>query len=268
MYDFDALTVDVSDSIARVTMSFHTSDPQALYTQHTEMSNLWQQLARDDDVRTVLLTGPDDEFYMSGTPGAVPPGTAETRLADDWIQEFTMPDLMYGEVTRLIGEMIRFDKPIIAAVNGPATGAGLCIVLLSDISIMASDTWLCDPHMVLGISTGDGPGGVWPLHTGIAKAKLYLLTADAVSGEEADRIGLVSRAVPRAEVMPVAEDYAARLARAPQISLRFAKRGINQWYRLAELVAQNHATTLEALSFFANERQDAPYLDWPPRIVP
>jgi enoyl-CoA hydratase len=164
--------------------------------------------------------------------------------------------------------MIRFEKPVIAAINGPASGAGLCIALLSDISIMASDAWLCDPHILLGMSTGDGPGSIWPLHTGIAKAKLYLMTSDAISGTEADRIGLVSRAVTRDEVMEVAVDYARRLATAPEISLRFTKRTINQWLRNAELVAQGHASTLEALSMYANELRHPPYFDWPPRIVP
>jgi enoyl-CoA hydratase len=265
-YDnYEALEIQVRDQIAWVNMKFHTGEPDTLYTQHTEISGLWEVLDRDDEVRVVVLTGPRDEFYLSGAPGAVPADRGDR--GDEWRRRFTIPDLMYGEVTRLVHDMIRFDKPIVAAINGPASGAGLCTALLSDISIMASDAWLCDPHMILGISTGDGPGGIWPLHTGIAKAKLYLMTSDAIPAVEADRIGLVSRAVPREELIAVATDYATRLAHAPQTALRFTKRGINQWYRLAELVAQNHATTLEALSFHSNERGTR-YFDWPPRIVP
>jgi enoyl-CoA hydratase len=141
-------------------------------------------------------------------------------------------------------------------------------LLLSDIVVMADDAWFADPHMALGISTGDGPGGVWPLHTGIAKAKLYLMTGDAISAAEAERIGLVGRVVPREQVVPVATDYATRFTTLPQISLRFTKRGINQWYRLAELVAQDYATSLEALSFHAGELRGGPYTEWPPRFVP
>jgi enoyl-CoA hydratase len=267
--DYQAISVEVRDGIALVRMTFHTTAPDNLFLQHTELAGLWERLDRDRDVRAVLLTGPGDEFYLSGAPGAIPADHPNSRMdSAEAARGFTMPELMGGEVTRLIHDMIRFEKPVIAAVNGPASGAGLCIVLLSDISVMASDAWLCDPHILLGMSTGDGPGGIWPLHTGIAKAKLYLMTSDAISGVEAERIGLVGRVVEPGEVMAVATDYATRLAAAPEISMRFTKRGINQWLRHAELIAQNHATTLEALSIYAGELRAEPYFEWPPRIVP
>jgi enoyl-CoA hydratase len=268
--DYRDLTVTVEEGIAWVRMSFHTVDaPDRMLTQHTEISGLWTRLERDAAVRVIVVTGPRDEFYLSGAPTAAAASRDMTNVDPaEWLREFTMPSLMYGEVQQLIHGMIGLDKPIVAAINGPASGAGLCVALLSDISIMADDAWLCDPHMIIGISTGDGPGGVWPLHTGIAKAKLYLMTADAISGAEADRIGLIGRAVPRDQVIPIATEYAVRLASAPDMSLRFTKRGINQWYRLAELVSQNHATTLEALSFHAREGANAPYYEWPPRLVP
>jgi enoyl-CoA hydratase len=264
--DYETISVEVRDRVAWVRMSFHTEAPDALFSQHTEVSGLWRVLDRDDEVRAVVITGPRDEFYLSGAPGAVPDGGAVQSA--EALRDFTMPELMHGEVTRLIHDMIRFEKPVVAAVNGPASGAGLCIVLLSDISVVAADAWLCDPHILLGISTGDGPGGIWPLHTGIAKAKLYLMTSDAISGSEADRIGLVSRSVPGEKVMEVASDYAKRFVAAPEITLRYTKRTINQWLRQAELVALGPATTLEALSMYANELKEEPYFSWPPRVVP
>jgi hypothetical protein len=87
-------------------------------------------------------------------------------------------------------------------------------------------------------------------------------------GDEAERIGVVSRAVPRERLLEVATDYAERLARAPEVALRFTKRSINQWLRLAEIVSQDYALTLEALSEYSGERAGNPHTDWPPRQVP
>src|SRR6202042_2699611 len=99
------------------------------------------------------------------------------------------------------------------------------------------------------------------------KAKLYLLTSDAITGKEAERIGLVGRAVPRAELMEVANDYAERLARAPVVALRFTKRAINQWLRLGEIVSQAYAHALETLSDYSGEREGNPPTEYPPRQV-
>jgi enoyl-CoA hydratase len=140
--------------------------------------------------------------------------------------------------------------------------------MLSDISVIAEDVWLFDPHIMLGSTTGDGAGALMPLYVGMAKAKLYLMTSDALDGIEAERIGLVSRAVPRAELLDVATDYARRLAQAPPVSLRFTKRGINQWLKLTELVSQDYSLALEALADYSGERKGNPHTDYPPRIVP
>jgi enoyl-CoA hydratase len=260
---YKALSIDIQEGIARVTMQFKGEDIETRTLQHTELFGLWRVLERDSAVRAVLITGVDDEFYLSGAPPATPPSMSleETR-------KWALPELVNGEVAGMVHEMTRFGKPVVAAIKGPAAGTGLTVAMLSDISVMAEDAWLCDPHVLRGMSAGDGPGGIWPLYTGLAKAKLYLLTSDAISGVEAERIGLVSRVAPSDRVMEIANDYAARLAAAPEIALRFTKRSINQWLRLAEVFAQDYAVALEGLSFFSGERDARPLLEWPPRQVP
>jgi enoyl-CoA hydratase len=164
-------------------------------------------------------------------------------------------------------EMANFAKPVVAAINGAATGCGLTVVLLSDITVMADDAWLGDGHMTMGIPAGDGVGTLWPLFTGIAKAKMYLLTGDALSAVEAERIGLVGRVVPRESLMPVAWDYARRLASGPQVAQRFIKKGINQHLKQAGIFLQDYACAMEALSAFSGERLKAPFTEYPPRLV-
>jgi enoyl-CoA hydratase len=119
-----------------------------------------------------------------------------------------------------------------------------------------------------GLAPGDGAGGIFPLFTGLAKTKLYLLTSDGLDAREVDRIGLIGRAVPREDLMRIAEDYARRFARGPEIALRLSKRSINQWLKHAAIVAGDHAYALEAASLFSGENDRGPHTDWPPRRVP
>lgn len=101
-------------------------------------------------------------------------------------------------------------------INGTASVAEMLVAIMANISVIAEDTMFFDPYIMLGISVGDGPGALWPL----AKAKLYLLTSDALDGRKAERIGLVGRAVPRARLMNVAKDYTSQLATSPDVALR------------------------------------------------
>jgi enoyl-CoA hydratase len=259
-----ALTVACDDGVATITL--RTKDDERRPHQHRELTGIWRQLAADPDVRAVLVTGVgDDEFFLSGEPpGGGPAARADSTTEEIW--EFGLH--IETEVGDLVRELIRFPKPTVSAINGGASGGGLTLAMLADISIMAEDAWLCDPHIALGVAAGDGAGAAWPLFTGIAKAKLYLMTSDAISGVEAERIGLVSRVVPREQLLPTALDYARRFAAGPEVALRFTKRAVNQWLRLGEVVAQEHALTLEILSTLSGEQRRNPYTEWPPRIVP
>lgn len=253
---YKGLIIEKKDGIARVTMRYQSGDRATEAHQHTELGTIWQTLDNDPDVKVVLLTGfGEKEFYFSTKTHTGLKGTWENTV---WMEK---------ELQAIFGEMIRFSKPVIAAINGTATGAGLTVALLSDITVMAEDAWLGDGHTTMGISAGDGVGTLWPLFTGIAKAKLYLLTGDAIDAREAERIGLIGRVVPRAQLMHVATDYASRLAKGPIVALRFTKRGVNQYLRQAGIFLQDYACALEALSAFSGESRNAPYTEFPPRQV-
>ena len=129
--------------------------------------------------------------------------------------------------------MINLDKPVISAINGVAVGAGLVVALLSDISIMSETARFTDGHTRLGVVAGDHAAIVWPLLCGMAKAKYYLLTSDFIDGREAERIGLVSLCVPPAELLPKAFEVADKLATGAQQAIRWTKRSLNNWLRMA-----------------------------------
>ena len=127
-------------------------------------------------------------------------------------------------------------------------GAGLVVALMADISYMATEARLTDGHIRLGVGAGDHAVAIWPLLCGMAKAKYYLLTADFIDGREAERIGLVSKAVPADEVLPQALAIAERLARGPKDATRYTKRALNHWLR-ASLPNFEASLAYEMLNF-------------------
>ncbi len=166
----------------------------------------------------------------------------------------------YDEIIRILDEardlvynILGCSKPIVSAINGAAVGAGLVVALLADVSVAAENARLSDGHLRMGVAAGDHAAILWPLLCGMAKAKYYLLTCDFLDGKEAERIGLVSLAVPAEELMPRAMEVAEKLASGPQPAIRWTKRALNQWLRQAGHTAFDYSLLAEALGFFGED---------------
>src|SRR5262249_30982524 len=152
------------------------------------------------------------------------------------------------EAGDLVFNMLACDKPIISAINGVAVGAGLAVALMADISIMAEEAKITDGHVRIGVAAGDPSRIPWPVALGMGKAKYYLMTADFLDGKEAERIGLVSLCVPRAQLLDKAMATADKLATGSQLAIRFTKRSLNNWMRLSQ-PAFDASLALEMLCF-------------------
>ncbi len=149
--------------------------------------------------------------------------------------------------------MINLDKPVVSAINGVAVGAGLAVALMADISIASENARITDGHIRLGVAAGDHAALIWPLLCGMAKAKYYLLTGDFLDGKEAERIGLVSMVVPPEKLMSTAMEVAQKLATGPQPAIRWTKRALNQWLRMAGHTAFDYSLALEMMGFFGDD---------------
>ena len=192
-------------------------------TMHAELATVFADVHASPEVRAVVVTGEGGAFCAGGDL--------------DWIGEqvgnYQRTIGVMREAGDIVRTMIECDTPIISAINGVAVGAGLAVALLADISIIAEAARLTDGHMRLGVAAGDHAAVIWPLLCGMAKAKYYLLTSDFIDGREAERIGLVSKAVAADEVLPRALAIAEQLARGPGDATRFTKRALNHWLRQA-----------------------------------
>jgi enoyl-CoA hydratase len=133
-------------------------------------------------------------------------------------------------------------------MHGPAVGAGLVAGLLADVSVVGRTTRIIDGHTRLGVAAGDHAAICWPLLCGMAKAKYYLLTCETLTGEEAERIGLVSLCVDDAEVHERALAVAVQLAAGAPAAIRWTKQTLNHWYR-AQSGAFDASLAYEFLGF-------------------
>ena len=197
--------------------------PTADHHGHRELTEIWRDVSADDSVRCAVLRGEGQGFSGGGDLG----------LVQDMAQDFEVRSRVWKEARDLVYNVINCDKPIVSAMHGPAVGAGLVAGLLADISIASKSAKIVDGHTRLGVAAGDHAAIIWPLLCGMAKAKYYLMLCEPVSGEEAERIGLVSLAVEEAELLPRAYDVADRLASGSQSAIRWTKYALNNWLRQA-----------------------------------
>jgi len=190
---------------------------------HRELSHVWSDVDRDDETRVAVITGAGRAFSAGG----------DLEMIEQLAGDYGRVAAMASEAARLVLNMLDCEKPIVSAINGTAVGAGLAVALMADVSVIGQDVQLTDGHLRLGVVAGDHAAIVWPLLCGMAKAKYYLLTADFIDGAEAERIGLVSRSVPREEVLQAALEIADGIATGPQLAARWTKRTLNHWLRAA-----------------------------------
>jgi enoyl-CoA hydratase len=151
------------------------------------------------------------------------------------------------EARDLVYNVIDCSKPIVSAMHGPAVGAGLVAGVLADVSVVSRTAKIIDGHTRLGVAAGDHAAVCWPLLCGMAKAKYYLLTCRPLTGEEAERIGLVSLCVDDADLLPTAREIAHELAGGATMAIRWTKQSLNLWYR--QLAGAIFDTSL-ALEFY------------------
>jgi enoyl-CoA hydratase/carnithine racemase len=211
------------EKVLRVTMNRPDKLNAADALMHGEMAEIWRDIDADPTVNAVLLTGAGKAFSAGG----------DLAILDTMRADFSARARVWREARDMVYNVINCAKPIVAAINGPAVGAGLVLGLLADISIAGRSARIIDGHTKLGVAAGDHAAIIWPLLCGMAKAKYHLLLCEPLNGEEAERIGLVSLCVADAELQERALAIAVRLAEGAQSALRWTKYALNNWLRAA-----------------------------------
>jgi enoyl-CoA hydratase len=225
-----------------VTMNRPEKYNAAHEAMHRQLAQVWTDIARDEETRAVVITGAGKAFSAGG----------DLAMVQRQIGDYGRVTSMLGEMSDLVYNMVNCPQPIVSAINGVAVGAGLVVALLADISICAQDARLADGHVRLGVAAGDHAAIIWPLLCGMARARYYLLTGEMVTGTEAERIGLVSKALPREQVLEESLRVAHALAAGPQMAIRLTKRALNGWLKTAGPIFDQSAA-YEMLTFMGED---------------
>lgn len=222
---------------------------------HTELARLFFDITNDPDSDVVVLTGAGRAFSAGGDV--------------DWMQDAIDEPARFQQTVReakqIVFGLIDCEKPVIAKLNGHATGLGATIALFCDIIFAAEHAKIGDPHVSIGFVAGDGGAVIWPQLIGYARAKEYLMTGDLMTATQAAQMGLINHAVPADELDARVDAFAERLAAGATDAIRWTKMSVNIGLRdLATSImdaslayeAQSNATAdhAEAVAAFREKR--------------
>ncbi len=213
---------------------------------HPELERLPRDVDGDPDVRALVITGAGRAFSSGGDFGGGPGADRPQQLSSAF----------YG-ARQLVNNWLDCEKPVISAVNGYAMGLGATIALLADVVFAGKSAIFADTHVNMGIGAGDGGQLLWPLLIGFSRAKYYMMTGDRLTGEEAERLGLVQFLTEDDELMPQALELAHRLANGPTYAISASKVGINQYLKMLANVIMPAGLGMEELSMTKDDHREA-----------
>lgn len=249
---YETLIVDEADRVVTITMNRPRRKNAANSVMWEELSDVVRALHSADDVRAVILTGAGGDFCS----GADVSGD-ETRSRHMLHSMRHIGDLCLS--------LQRLAQPTVAKVRGVAAGAGLNMALACDMVIAAEGARFSEIFARRGLVVDFGGSWLLPRLVGMHRAKELVLLADIIDAAEADRIGLVNRVVPEAELDDTVDAIAARLAAGPPIALAMSKRLLNNSFDvtleqalddegLAQTVTFSTEDVAEAMGAFIDKR--------------
>jgi enoyl-CoA hydratase len=243
---YTSMTSERLGDVLRITLANPRNKMNAVDGEmHAELVALFQELKTERSARAVILTGSGRAFSAGGDFA--------------WMSGIGPEDLdeLRREGKQLIWNLLDVELPIVAAINGPAVGLGATLALLCDAIFIADTATVADPHVRVGIVAGDGGAVVWPLAMGPVRAKRYLLTGDALSAADAERMGLVSAVVTPDELQADALAFAQRLAAGAPLAVRYTKLAVNQLLKQAMTTTFDYSTALELVTFASADHAEA-----------
>lgn len=254
MSDYDFRFERGADGVAVLTLDRPESLNSLTFTIYGQLEQLFVDLEQDDSVRAVVITGQGRGFCSGGSVDEIIGPLLESEL--DKTLEFTR---MTGAVVR---NMLRLSKPIVAAINGVAAGAGAVLALASDIRLMADTAKFAFLFTKVGL-TGADMGAAWllPKVIGSGRAMELLLLGDKVDAAECHRIGLANRVLPAEALLPEAMAMARRLAHGPGLAQAMTKKMLwNEWPMDLESAIEQEAQA-QALLLRAHDHREF-YMSW------
>jgi 2-(1,2-epoxy-1,2-dihydrophenyl)acetyl-CoA isomerase len=237
MTGLETLLVDRARGVQTITLNRPDALNSFNASMKRELLEVLKAAARDTDVRCLILTGAGRAFSAGqDLKERQAPGAAD--LADE-LREHYNP---------IVRGLRRLEKPVIAAVNGVAAGAGCSLAIACDIIIAADNARFIEVFAKVGLVPDTGSTWFLPRLIGYARAAEMVFTAEPVDASTAERIGLVNRVVPSERLMPEARALAEQLAAAPPLALALAKRALNRALESDLDSALDHEAQLQGIA--------------------
>jgi 2-(1,2-epoxy-1,2-dihydrophenyl)acetyl-CoA isomerase len=227
--DEDILWTIDDKGVARLTLNRPDAANAITPDQRNRTIELLEGASNDLNVRVVVITAAGERHFCTGADLRVSTIPVNPGPAD-------APSKVLGDVgrnikrgaQRLIGAIMDCEKPVIAAVNGTAAGIGAHIAFASDLVIAADNAKFIEVFVRRGITPDGGGAYMLPRLIGMQKAKELIFFGDDLRANEAERLGLVNRVVPQAELATAATEWAERLAESPTRALMLSKWLLNR----------------------------------------
>jgi enoyl-CoA hydratase/carnithine racemase len=251
----------VEDGIATITLN----RPEKLNAFTITMIDRWAdalgEAQENPAVKVVIVTGAGRAFCAGGDV---------TQMGQKEPTGLEHKAFLWEHIHRIARTLDQMDKPVIAMVNGVATGAGMDMTLMCDLRIAADTARFAESYVKVGVVPGDGGAYYLPRLIGLDQALKLFWTGDSVSAHEAQRLGLVTEVVPAAELRAYTYALARRIADGPPIAIRMTKRAVYECLRADTRMALDMISSHIALTLQSEDHREGvrAFLEKrPPRFV-
>ena len=225
--EYKTILYEKADRIGTITLN----RPKAMNALNSavldELSDVLDEIAADNDVKVVIITGGNEKFFAAGADIT----ELETLVTPVDAHAFSI------KAQKAIKKLEDFEKPVIAAISGYALGGGCEMSMACDIRIAAENALFGQPEITIGVIPGGGGTQRLPRLVGAAKAKELLYTGAPIDAGEAYRIGLVNKVVPVVSLMEEARKMASKIARQPGVALSITKRVVNDGMNVSNIAS-------------------------------
>ena len=219
MANFSTLLYTLSNNVLTITLNRPDVYNAFNEAMKKELNDALKEAEKDPNVRCIVIRGAGDKAFCSGQDLKEHAGNDTRRSLKESLEKSYNP---------LVRRMRNMEKPIIGMINGVAAGAGMSIALACDMRIMADSAKLIEVFIRIALVPDTGSHWFLPRLVGMAKAFEYAAMGNDIGAAEAERVGLVNKVVPAAELEKVTMEISEKLAKAPTKSIGLIKRTLNK----------------------------------------
>ena len=231
-----------------LTVTFNRPDKLNAFTEEMEeeIVEFLEIAGFDDDVDIVVLTGAGRAFSAGGdvenwmTRNVADPGRVKSDLSK-----------------KLVFELIDFPKIIVAKLNGHAVGLGATVALYCDVIFASEKAKIADPHVLMGLSAGDGGAIIWPQLIGYARAREYLMMGEFVPAKKAAELGLINYALPPEELDAAVDAFVARLRKSAYLAVKATKQTVNLGLKHVASAVMDASIAYEKITVYSKDHAEA-----------